>query len=419
MYAAQRAYPLYLVMRSTYAFAFALVLTYELAYHAVFLALTPLQLVFVGVVLESMTIAFEIPTGMFADLVSRRLSVIIGILLTGLGFLTEALIPSFTAVLIAQVLWGIGFTFYSGAEAAWIVDEIGAERAPTIFLRATQLSQGFTIFGTLCGALFASHTTVLPIIVGASIFLCLGVSLCFTMAEDGFHPLRDQPQQSLGHHVLQPLRMTLQLVRIRPLLRVILVLGVLIGVSLGGFDRLYTPHVLPYLSSPLVQSVGSVTWLGLINTVVSVLSLIGTEIIRRRYQLTDQQRIMQILFGLYSGMIIGSFAFALSGIPAVAIAGFCLTQTLRTIGRPLLLIWINQNAEKQIRATVISSYWQANACGQVVGSPFLGWIGTLVSLRAALSVGTFLYIGTLPVLFFAQRQWSAKAQRDTQEVSGP
>jgi MFS family permease len=133
---------------------------------------------------------------------------------------------------------------------------------------------------------------------------------------------------------------------------------------------------------------------------------IGAEIVRRRYRTTDQGVIINILLVLYSGMIIGSFVFALTGTFILAVVGFCLSQTLRNIGRPLLLLWINQNVEKKIRATLISSYWQANALGQIVGSPMLGWLGTVPSLRLALGIGTGLYTATLPLLLFAQRRWN-------------
>lgn len=102
--------------------------------------------------------------------------------------------------------------------------------------------------------------------------------------------------------------------------------------------------------------------------------------------------------------MLGSIAFALTGVFIIAATGFCLVQILRNVSRPLILSWINQNAEKQIRATVISAYWQANALGQIVGSPLLGWIGTTSSLRVALVVGTGVYTASLPVLLLAQRR---------------
>ncbi|MEZ4712815.1 MAG: hypothetical protein R3A44_36845 [Caldilineaceae bacterium] len=87
------AYRVYIFMRAFTAFAFSLVITYELVYHTVDVGLNPLQLVTVGVVLECMTFFFEIPTGVVADLYSRRLSVLIGLMLIGAGFLIEGLSP--------------------------------------------------------------------------------------------------------------------------------------------------------------------------------------------------------------------------------------------------------------------------------------------------------------------------------------
>ena len=396
---------LYVLMRGANAFAFALVLTYELAYHTVVVGLNPFQLVLVGVVLESMTFLFEIPTGVVADLYSRRLSVILGIFLTGGGFLIETLIPTFAMVLLAQVVWGIGFTFYSGAEVAWITDEIGADRAHAVFLRATQAGQVLSIVGTFCGAALSQISVPLPVVVGAVLFLLLGAGLCLSMPETGFQPLARGQQPRVSEHLIRPLRESLRLVRAHPLLWMILLLGTIIGLSVGGFDRLYTPHLLRNVTLPAVGQAEPVVWLGIINGLVNIGSLAGTEIVRRRYRTTDQGVIINILLVLYSGMVVGSFVFALTGTFMLAVVGFCLSQTLRNIGRPLLLLWVNQNAEKQIRATVISSYWQANALGQIVGSPLLGWLGATISLRLALGVGTALYTATLPLLLFARGRW--------------
>src|SRR6185312_2528421 len=102
-----------------------------------------------GTTLELACFLFEIPTGIVADLYSRRLSIIIGFVLIGAGFLLQGLVPAFLAILAAQVLWGVGFTFTSGADQAWITDEIGTERAATVFVRSQQISLAAQIAGTV------------------------------------------------------------------------------------------------------------------------------------------------------------------------------------------------------------------------------------------------------------------------------
>src|SRR5215208_914188 len=108
-------------------------------YEATVAGLAPLQLVLVGTAMELSTFLFEVPTGLVADIYSRRLSIVIGYMLMGLGFLSEGFFPAFGPSLLAQVVWGIGYTFTSGAKQAWITDEIGEEGANKLFLRAARL----------------------------------------------------------------------------------------------------------------------------------------------------------------------------------------------------------------------------------------------------------------------------------------
>src|SRR5512133_1473980 len=116
------AYAVYLLMESITAFCFALIFTANMVYHVTVVHLNPLQLVLVGTLLETVVLIFEIPTGIVADVFSRRLSIWIGLLLIGVGFTIEGLFPTFGIVLLSQLFWGLGATFTSGATQAWIAD---------------------------------------------------------------------------------------------------------------------------------------------------------------------------------------------------------------------------------------------------------------------------------------------------------
>ncbi|MEZ4618813.1 MAG: MFS transporter [Caldilineaceae bacterium] len=363
--------------------------------------LNPLQLVTVGVVLECMTFFFEIPTGVVADLYSRRLSVIIGYCLFGAGFLVEGLFATFSAVLIAQVLWGIGFTFYSGAGDAWIADEIGEAQAGPIYLRAAQVSQLMALAGVGVGALLVGYGLQWPILSGATIYLAMVPLLLWFMTEAGFQPAAEHAEQGIIKRVIAPLQESIQLVRVRPILTTILLVGVVIGLCIGGFDRLEAAHFTGNFTLPQLGTLEPVAWFSIMSGIIGVLSLISTEFVRRRLDVTSNALVARLLSALYSGMIVCMLLFALTGSFYLALVAFCVSQTLRNTGRPLLIIWINQNTRPQVRATVISMYWQSNAFGQIVGSPIIGWIGTLFSLRAALAVGAVIYTAVLPLLRFA------------------
>jgi len=111
-------FAVYIALQGLSSLLFSLIFTVNLLYHVTVANLTPLQLVLVGTTLETTVFLFEIPTGVLADVKSRRLSVIIGYVVMGFGFLVEGLLPFFWPLAAAQVLWGLGYTFTSGATLA-------------------------------------------------------------------------------------------------------------------------------------------------------------------------------------------------------------------------------------------------------------------------------------------------------------
>src|SRR5512147_119580 len=148
-------------------------------YEATVAGLTPVQLVLVGTSLEISTFVFEVPTGIVADVYSRRMSIVIGYLLMGVGFLVEGLFPAFLPILLAQVIWGLGYTFTSGATQAWITDEIGEEPANKLFLRAAQLGLFASLLGMGAASLVGARNVALPIQVGAIVVILTAVVLVF------------------------------------------------------------------------------------------------------------------------------------------------------------------------------------------------------------------------------------------------
>src|SRR4029450_10439086 len=126
--------PLYYLLAGGSALCYSLTFTLSMVYQVQEVGLSPLQLVLVGTVLEASVFLGEVPTGIVADVYSRRLSILIGLALVGCGLALMA-VPSFIVILAAQVFWGVGYTFTSGAEQAWITDEIGAARAALVFVR--------------------------------------------------------------------------------------------------------------------------------------------------------------------------------------------------------------------------------------------------------------------------------------------
>jgi DHA3 family tetracycline resistance protein-like MFS transporter len=141
------AYRVFLLISGVTAFAGACAFTLNLVYQVQTVGLGPLELVLAGTALEVTCLVAQLPTGIIADLYSRRLSVIVGVLLTGAGTLLEGLVPAFLAILGGSVLWGIGATCLDGALEAWAADEIGEDRVGHVLTRGAQVGQAATVLG--------------------------------------------------------------------------------------------------------------------------------------------------------------------------------------------------------------------------------------------------------------------------------
>ena len=157
------SYRLYLGARVVWAICWASMVTVNLVFMVEVAGLDPLQMVLVGTVLEFSVFVFEIPTGVLADAVSRRLSVISGHAIVGAGFLVIVVWPNFYAILLSQMIWGFGYTFISGAYAAWVSSELGVRRANEAFLRGSQLSHAAALLGIVVAVALAHVSLALPI----------------------------------------------------------------------------------------------------------------------------------------------------------------------------------------------------------------------------------------------------------------
>lgn len=398
----------YLLFSGASAFCFALVATLNLVYQAEVARLNPLQLVLVGTVLETVAFVCEVPTGIVADVYSRRLAIVTGTFLYGAGFLLEGLVPTFGAIVLTQVIWGVGATFISGAEQAWIADEVGEARAGPIFFRSAQVGQAATLVGIGVSVVLGSVQLNLPIVTGALLFLALGVFLALAMPERGFQPVPRGERHS-WHAFGQTLWHGGRLIRRRPLILTILAIAACYGAASEGFDRLWQVHLLRDFTLPPLGPLRPVVWFGLLSAGALPLSIGATQLARRYLDTTSHQAMTRALLALN---ILRSGALLLFGLATsfpLAVAAFWLAATLRSVGTPLFTTWLNQQVDSRVRATVFSLYGQADALGQIAGGPVIGWIGTIASLRAALTATSGALLPAVPLFLRALRQGDAPA----------
>ncbi len=381
------SYTVYLVLAGATAFSLTVFGTLSSVYRLQTAGLSPFQLVLIGTVLELSVFVFEVPTGIVADLYSRRRSVIIGMFLIGAGFVLEGLLPVFATMLVAQVIWGVGATFESGATEAWIADELGAERVGAAYLRAVQVGQLASLGGIAVAVALGSIYLGLPLVVGGVGFFMVGMFLLRFMREHGFSPAdrTAHPLAAMG----ETLQKGLTLVRRNSTLLTILVITGILGASSETFDRLWEARVLR-LGLPGLDALPDIAWFGLISAGAMLLALLATEGVRR-YTDRGPRFTVKLLAGISTLLMLSVIGFGLAGNFAVALAFYWASYLLRRVNAPLFAAWLNGYLEPQTRATVFSLNSQTDALGQIAGGPLLGLLAN-VSLRGAFGAAGVLLL---------------------------
>jgi MFS transporter, DHA3 family, tetracycline resistance protein len=402
----------YLFVEFSASAFFAMMFVTMSLYEATVAGLTPLQLVLVGTTVELSIFVFEIPTGVVADVYSRRLSIIIGYLLMGVGFLVEGLFPAFLPILLAQVIWGLGYTFTSGATQAWITDEIGEEPANKLFLRATQVGLFASLIGMGASVLVGAQNVALPILVGALGVFLIGVTLFVIMPETGFHPTPREDRnnwQQMWHTFNQGLKT----VRGRPRLMSIVGIGLFYGLYSEGFDRLWVKLLLDNFSLPILFGNNEVAFFAALRVAGTVLTIFAVNFVGKRVDTGSPLAIGRAMLGVTAGISLAMIGFALAPFLLLALVLYLVIDVLRDISYPLRAAWINQKLDSQVRATVHSMFGQVDAVGQIAGGPAVGLIAGLASVVAAISTSGLLLSPALFLIGRANRQSREQAEAES------
>ncbi|MGZ8562298.1 MAG: MFS transporter [Candidatus Limnocylindria bacterium] len=400
---ARRAILVYIFEEAAGTFFFMMVITAAGLFMIQVAKLDALQLVLVGTTLELSAFLFEIPTGVVADTVSRRLSVIVGTAMIGIGLMVWGAWPLFGTILIGQVLWGIGFTFTSGATQAWISDETGNVQSGPIYMRAAQWSWAAGALGIAASVpLAALWGLQAPILAGGLGYVLTAVVLVFAMQEHNWSPAPRDGRSAFGA-MGDTLRRAGATVRAVPALLTILAISFVAGAGSEAFDRLRELHILSNFALPSAPSLPAIAWFALINLVSLLASVAAVQLARRRIDTESHLGAARTLLILHVVLIAMIVAFAAAVSFEMAALAYLVTRIVRRVAQPIATAWINLGLTSDVRATVHSMNSQADALGQIAGGPLLGWLAVAVgstrpamlAVAAILAPSLYLYLRTI------------------------
>ena len=352
------------------------------------LHLSPLQLVLMGTAMEAAVFLFEVPTGVVADTYSRRLSLVIGYLGMGLSWLAVGLVSAPWLIIALWALWGLAYTFTSGAEEAWIADEVGADKVGSIFLRAARWGQAGAVVGLVIQVAVGTQSLRAGVILGGVFTILCGLGCILFMPETGF---RRRPREERASALVELRTTALAGARFAWAAPVIVLLAgveVFMGASSEAFDRLKEAHFLRDVGLPAVGSLDPVIWFGIFWLVGMLLNIAAIGSLIKSVERGGRQTVAYFLFAFTAVELVAMLFFALTGSTWLAIGALLGVFFCRNMQGPLYDTWLNEQiTDSSVRATVISLTGQANAIGQAGGGPVLGAIGNVWGIRAALAVG--------------------------------
>jgi MFS family permease len=346
--------------------------------------LSAFQLVFLGTAQGIISLVVEVPAGVVADTISRKWALVIAHTLVGISMVITGLVTAFPALVATQLVWGVGWTFASGADVAWVTDELGRpDRIAWVLTARARWEQigavgGLVGFGLL--ALATSRGTAMVVAGVAMVVLGLYVVVRFT--EHGFTPTRVRRWQRSA----AILRRGVALARRDHEILLVLAATFLINGAAEAYGRLYPKRLVglgfPDQSDPIVWFTG----LGIVAFAVGALALRivearidGVGVARRVYAAACFIGALGLIaLACAPGYIIGSGGVLLVG-------GIALTVT-RAVGA----IWVNRRTTSDVRATMQSFLAQFEYVGEILCGVALGALAQFTTITVAFACSSAL-----------------------------
>lgn len=348
------------------------------------------------------TLIFEIPTGVIADTVGRRASFLLSLTVLAATTLIYVWLSSLGAGVVAfsvvSVLMGLGFTFYSGAMEAWLVD--GAQTLgftgtfDQVFSRAQQISGAAMLTGTIGGGLLGQIDLALPYLLRAGLLLVLFVLAFSGMHDVGFEAQPVPPRQ-VPSAALAIGRDGIRFGWSHRGLRLIMVAGALQSGFLFWGWYAWQPYFLELLENDAV-------WVaGIVAALLSISMMVGNSIVAITTRWCGRRTTLLLWaaaaygIGMIGVGVVNSFAPALL---LLVIAGVAMGVQM-----PVRQAFVHQIVPSEQRATVVSFDSMVSGGGGVVAQAGLGALAENSGYSVGYIVGGSATLLAVPLLAAVRR----------------
>jgi MFS family permease len=344
-------------------------------YFVVTAHLSAFQLLVLGAVMAVTMVLSDIPTGVWSDAFSRKWPLVIGHGFLAAGMVMTGVVTAFPLLLMTQVLWGLGWAFSTGADVAWVTDELGRpDRIARVLMARARWDllggvTGMVAFGVLG---WAAGLATGIVVSGAAVAL-LGLFVAAQFSEDNFTRTRERRWSAS----LSIFRRGLTLAQRDH--EILLVFAATLTINGVGVIAWLFPKQLVNLGFPNDPLLWY-TALGILSSVVGVVALRIVEariddvgVARRTYAFA--------CFAGLLGLIVLAYApNALTGGVGVLLVGGIAFNVTRAVS----VIWVNRRTTSDVRATVHAFLSQAETIGEILGGLALAVLARATSISVAL-----------------------------------
>jgi MFS family permease len=348
-------------------------------------------------------VLFEVPTGIVADLRGRRASFLLGTITlavtTALYVLLWHLEAPFWQWAVVSALLGLGFTFFSGATEAWLVDALTATgfdgQLDAVFGRAQVFSGVAMLAGSAGGGYLAQLTNLgVPFVVRAGVLVVMFVVAAVVMRDIGFTPDRGtRPLAQIRRIVTDSVDYGLRVPTVRYLMLAAPFFG---GVGVYVFYALQ-PYLLKLYGDPHAYGVA-----GLVAAILAGSQIAGgflatwvRSLFRRRTSALIAAQVLSVAAVLLMGLV-ASFWVVLA---LIVVWGLLNSATM-----PIRQAFLNGLIPSRQRATILSFDSLMSSTGGVVAQPVLGRVADVWSYPTSYVISGVISAFALPFLALARAQ---------------
>ncbi|MDX1765614.1 MAG: MFS transporter [Candidatus Saccharimonadales bacterium] len=346
-------------------------------------------------------VVFEVPTGVVADTYGRRMSYLLGagtlLVSTLLYLLMWQIQAPFWAWAVSSASIGLGFTFFSGAVEAWLVDSLkyAKYKGPleSMFAKA-QVTGGIAmLLGSVAGGFIAQATNLgVPYILRSAILGITLVTAWLLMKDLGFVP---EKHETVGKQMRKIFKASIDNGFRKPAVRwVMLAAPFSTGVGIYAFYAMQ-PYLLELYGDPSAYSVA-----GLAAAVIAGAQIAGGVLVPQIRKLFSRRTNAMILGAIASAISLAIIGWTSSFVAAVGLL-IVWAMVFAAVG-PLRQAYLNGMIPSKQRATVLSFDSLMGSSGAVATQPVLGRVADVYSYSASYLVSAIIQIGALPFVVLAR-----------------